>query len=158
MSEDKKLEFQANRWANNKERSLRNKWYAIGRIDLLIISISGAGIYSCFEIIKFMYSNKIESEFLMLKIAGALFVFSILLNFISQFASEYSNDKNAIYNNKKFNDLTSDDKQTEEKTYNTLECKMDLSDNVVKYSNRISSFTMLVGVALVTTFLFTIVN
>ena len=104
MSEDKKLEFQANRWANNKERSLRNKWYAIGRIDLLIISISGAGIYSCFEIIKFMYSNKIESEFLMLKIAGALFVFSILLNFISQFASEYSNDKNAIYNNKKFND------------------------------------------------------
>ena len=42
MSEDKKIEFQAKRWSDNKSKAIDHKWYAVQRMDLLIISISGA--------------------------------------------------------------------------------------------------------------------
>ena len=40
MSDKSKEDFKLERWIRHEERTLGNKWYAIGRIDLLIISIS----------------------------------------------------------------------------------------------------------------------
>jgi hypothetical protein len=62
-------------------------FYTNQRMDLLIITISGAGIYTCGEVSKYFIEKKlpISNE---LKIAASLFVFSIIVNFISQwFAS-----------------------------------------------------------------------
>ena len=58
-------------------------FYTNQRMDLLIITISGAGIYTCGEVSKYFIEKKlpISNE---LKIAASLFVLSIIVNFISQ--------------------------------------------------------------------------
>ncbi len=68
----------------------QNMFYSIQRIDLLIISISGAGIYVCFEAIKYLRTNNLCSS-VWIKVAGALFLFAIIVNFISQLTSYKSN-------------------------------------------------------------------
>lgn len=57
--------------------------YSHQRMDLLLITISGAGIYVCLEAIKFNIENNISSN-VILKEAAFLLLVSIILNFISQ--------------------------------------------------------------------------
>ncbi|NHN26369.1 hypothetical protein FIA58_011825 [Flavobacterium jejuense] len=52
-------------------------------MDLLIISISGAGIYSCSELGKYLIDKNIVISG-WLKLSAALLVISIISNFISQ--------------------------------------------------------------------------
>lgn len=155
MCDDKKIEFQANRWSSNKERSFKNAWYAIGRIDLLIVSISGAGIYSCFEMIKFFETKipKHDVDYSLLKYSSSLFVASIIINFISQFLSEKTNNVNAYYSNKKLLEII-EDSETNCEEYGKLDCKMGIYDTVIEWSNYISATTMLVGISILTKFLF----
>jgi hypothetical protein len=68
----------------------QNMFYSIQRIDLLIISISGAGIYVCFETIKYLSSKELPTTVLV-KVAGGLFLFGIIVNFISQLTSYKTN-------------------------------------------------------------------
>lgn len=63
-------------------------FYTNQRMDLLIITISGAGIYACGEISKYFLEKKqpISDD---IKLIAFLFVLSIIVNFISQwFASK----------------------------------------------------------------------
>ncbi|MDW3192964.1 MAG: hypothetical protein R8G66_11390 [Cytophagales bacterium] len=68
----------------------QNMIYSIQRIDLLIISISGAGIYVCFETIKFLISKNLPPE-ISVKVAGGLFLIGIIINFISQLTGYETN-------------------------------------------------------------------
>ncbi len=74
----------------------QNMFYSIQRIDLLVISVSGAGIYLCLESLKFMYSNKLPIN-CSLKVSAGFFVFAIVTNFISQFLSYQSNMNDYLY-------------------------------------------------------------
>lgn len=65
-------------------------FYAIQRIDLLIIAISGAGIYVGLEVLKFSVEHPIESLW-MVKSSGIVLVFSITLNLISQMTGKKAN-------------------------------------------------------------------
>lgn len=58
-------------------------FYSVQRIDLLIISICGAGIYVCLESLKYFYENKLDS-YCLIKLAGAFFLLGIVTNFLSQ--------------------------------------------------------------------------
>ncbi len=74
-----KLEF-----SKEKQKSaLDNLRYSYQRMDLLIITISSGGLYLCFELIKYLVVNKVQIDW-SIKISVAFFVFSIILNFISQ--------------------------------------------------------------------------
>jgi len=68
---------------NRQKICWENMSYSMQRIDLLIISISGAGIYFCLEAIKFLYENNITTNW-SIKIAGPLFILAIILNVLSQ--------------------------------------------------------------------------
>lgn len=57
--------------------------YSIQRMDLLIVSISGAGIYICLETLKYLADNKLDIS-LIIRISGGFFLFAIVINFISQ--------------------------------------------------------------------------
>lgn len=64
--------------------------YSIQRMDLLVISISGAGIYICLESLKFLFEKgtcacncKMHNPF-GLKLSALFFTLSIIQNFISQ--------------------------------------------------------------------------
>lgn len=75
-------------FAETRER----KFYAIRRLDLLVISISGAGIYSGFEMLKFIGVEIAPLAISGIKMAGFLFIFAIVLNLLSQWSGYYAND------------------------------------------------------------------
>ena len=113
MSDENKMEFKVQRWYDNKNRALSNKWYAIGRMDILVISICGGGIYVLFELIKY-YKTTQTVDLSGLKIAGILFLIAVAINFISQFLGYYSNSNEALYSNLKFLEAIGDRKVTED--------------------------------------------
>ncbi|MBN2867817.1 MAG: hypothetical protein JXK08_04025 [Flavobacteriaceae bacterium] len=69
-----------------KERqklSWEGMFYSIQRIDLLIITICGGGVYVCLETIKYLSDKQMEINIL-IKISGSLFILGIIINFLSQ--------------------------------------------------------------------------
>lgn len=70
--------------------SYKGIYYNVQRIDLLIISISGAGVFACLQTLKFLFENEIPADPI-IKIAGVAFLFAIIVNFISQLLGSKSN-------------------------------------------------------------------
>ena len=156
MSKEKKQEYLAKRYSENKSRALQNKWYSIGRIDLLTIGISGAGIYTVFEIIKFLISQKITANFLTVKVSAFLFVTTILVNFISQYLTWKSNDIEATINNKLFLDVIGN-KEKDEKEICLLDAKEELFNKIITWFNISSIVLMTLGLSVLTYFIMTVI-
>lgn len=70
--------------------------YSIRRMDLLIISIGGAGVYVILETLKQVYLTKPLDCIWVLKVAGVLFVLAIILNFISQWTGMKANESETL--------------------------------------------------------------
>lgn len=85
-----------------KKLSYQNMFYSAQRMDLLIISICGAGIYVCLETIKHL-SNQNELIDILIKISGGLFVTGIITNFISQWSGYKSNEQDYLMCEAKLN-------------------------------------------------------
>lgn len=90
---NKYLEMERTR--DQQKLSWQGMFYSIQRIDLLIISICGAGIYLCLETIKFCYENEICIS-QMLKGSGVLYLIGIVVNFGSQIMSYRSNKEDFL--------------------------------------------------------------
>ncbi|WP_281980264.1 hypothetical protein [Tenacibaculum mesophilum] len=78
-----KNDINMNEIKDRQKLSWEGMFYSIQRIDLLIVSISGAGIYVCLETIKYL-SDKYQDISLLIRISGAFFLFGIIINFFSQ--------------------------------------------------------------------------
>lgn len=81
-----------------KERqklSWQGMFYSIQRIDLLIISICGAGIYVCLETIKYL-TDKSQDISVLIKITGGFFLFGIIINFLSQLFGHEANKQDYL--------------------------------------------------------------
>ena len=81
-----------------KERqklSWEGMFYSLQRIDLLIVSICGAGIYVSLETIKYFSDKELEPHFL-IKISGGLFLFGIIVNFLSQIFGYKANEQDYL--------------------------------------------------------------
>ena len=73
--------------------SWENLTYSFKRMDTLIISISGAGIYTCLSTIKFLLQEQISNDFQwIINSSGTLFALSIIINFVSQYTGAKSNE------------------------------------------------------------------
>lgn len=83
---DKEIEAHKER----KQLSYSNLFYSEQRIDLLIIAMSGAGIYVCLETIKYLSSNGKNIEIL-LKLPGCFLLGAVICNFIAQLLSRIAN-------------------------------------------------------------------
>ena len=84
--------------SNTKERqklSWQGMFYSIQRIDLLIVSICGAGIYVGLETIKYLSENKMDSS-LWVKFSSALFLIGIITNFLSQIFGFKANEQDYL--------------------------------------------------------------
>ena len=89
----KKNEIKYNAWNEHLNNTRERTNYSIRRMDLLIISISGAGIYVIFETLREFKSGKIPiDDSTLLLICGLCFLTAIISNFISQKTGYYSND------------------------------------------------------------------
>ncbi|TSJ47614.1 hypothetical protein [Fluviicola chungangensis] len=93
MTKKKKNKFTEKELENHKERkhlSYSNMFYSEQRIDLLIIAMSGAGIYVCLETIKFLGQNERPIDTL-LKLPGCFLLGAVICNFIGQLLSKRAN-------------------------------------------------------------------
>ena len=80
---------------DRQKLSWEGMFYSIQRIDLLIVSICGAGIYICLETIKYL-SDKSEDISLLVRISGGLFLFGIIVNFLSQILGYKANKEDFL--------------------------------------------------------------
>ncbi len=71
-------------------------FYSNRRIDLLLVSISGGGIYACLETVKFL-SEKDASVHWLIWISASSFLFTIIVNFIGQFVGKKANHYDYLY-------------------------------------------------------------
>lgn len=135
-----------------------NKDYSMQRFDVLIISISGAGVYTSFEFMKFIststyfqMSPDIQNLNIYYKITGVVFTLSIIANFFSQWTSYRSTSmgieatKGLVF---KIKEMDVDEKKT--KKYQSL------SDKLNKVTSILNFVTMfLMSLALVLMIFFT---
>lgn len=139
MSEQEK-----DRLNKHAELAYNNAFYAMSRIDLLIVSISGASIYICLEIIKYIKTQNLDISTIYFKLSGIVFVFSIIVNFIGQWASYKTNIID--YEIKKL--AVAED--TSDKIKN-LECDCTIYGKITNICNTLSTFSMLLGLILLIT-------
>lgn len=75
---------------HHKESKQREN-YSIARLDLLTISISGAGLYVTLEMLKFLLQGTTQMPAWPLKVVGVLFTAAIAVNFWSQHTGKRTN-------------------------------------------------------------------
>jgi hypothetical protein len=138
MDKPPKDTFWLDYWVKHRERALDAKWYAIQRVDLLIISISSGGIYIIFETIKFILEKQRSIDFMMLKLSGLFFALAIVFNLTSQFYGWNANKHESIY---------AGFKVRQERGGEVGEDKIDNTDRLVKISNRRLNIMNLISVA-----------
>lgn len=139
-----------------KKLSWDGMFYSIQRIDLLIVTFCGAGIYICLEAIKYFSEKKLAVDPL-IKISGGLFLLGIIFNFLSQHFGLKSNEQDylmcdtKLYRSKKIKKCKRKELKGEIKKYDLLAEKY---SNYTKALNFVSMITMFIALALLGTFFF----
>ena len=121
--------------------------YSIQRIDLLMISISGAGIYVCLEAMKYSFENSLGGTSA-IKIAGLFFVVAIVLNFISQFTGMKANQLDMLMSEDKLDCNNEPDELTRERI-NNLKCSIKVCNTWTFYLNTSSMAVMFIGLIVI---------
>jgi len=116
-----------------------NLMYSIQRMDLLIISISGAGVYVILEVLKFGYDKHLSNPTI-LKIAGVLFILSIILNFSSQLTGRRANHHDALFCDAH---IDADESPTDEQT-ETIKFHDSKSDRYTKWTHRLDKSSVFI--------------
>lgn len=141
-----------NKFKERRNLSWQGMFYSIQRIDLLIVSICGAGIYVSLETIKYTIEKEMDSV-LLVKLAGLSFVIGIVINFLSQIFGHKSNFydflmceteieiSEEIDSSKHFK-LKKESKSYDEKSENY--------SKLTNFFNYVSMFLMSVGLLLIT--------
>ena len=134
------------RLRDRQNHSWDGMFYSGQRLDLLIVSISGAGIYVCLETLKYINDNHLYSSSL-IKWAGGILLLSIISNFISQFLGHKSNLYDYLMCEAKLDagDKISKKEQSEIDKYNY---QSDCYDKATTILNYISAIFMSIGLTL----------
>ncbi len=127
--------------------------YSIQRIDLLIISISGAGIYVILETFKFFYDKKTCCcDYIFLKISGLLFISSIIVNIFSQLTGKKANEYDVLWCNENISKADNPNSDSLIKIA-VLDTKAQHFTKLTDYLNKLSITTMSVGLITLVYFL-----
>ena len=118
-------------------------FYSIQRIDLLIVSISGAGIYVCLESIKYLSDDEIPIHYLV-KISGLLFLFAITVNFFSQVYGKKSNEQDYLMCDAKI-DAGDEISKSEQAEIDAYDQKADQYTKITNCLNSVSMYLMFGG-------------
>ena len=104
MTEDEKTRYNA--WNEHLSNTKERTNYSIRRMDLLIISICGAGIYIIFETLREFKTGEvaIENDNILIS-SGLFFLFAITFNFISQITGYHANNNEEKYITQELNKI-----------------------------------------------------
>jgi len=138
-----KKEIKMEELKERSKKSLESMFYSMQRIDLLIISISGAGIYIVLETLKYLTDNDICINNL-IRWSGALFLLAIILNFLSQMSGFKTNEQDylmcqsEIAAGKKVN-------KEQQKAINKYDNNSDMYSKITNILNYSSAFIMFIA-------------
>lgn len=99
-----------------QKRSWEGMFYSAQRIDLLIVTINGASLYTILEATKFFSENN-EDVTCLLKVAGTLFMLSIIVNLYSQVFGHKANEKDFLMQEVEIRDYDKLEKDKESINY-----------------------------------------
>jgi hypothetical protein len=119
--------------------------YSVQRMDLLIVSISGGGLYVVLETLKTSLTSPFALIW-MLKTSGAIFVAALMANFISQTTGEAVHRNEIRWADEK---LDRDDVKAKE-----FETKSGLYSRATHALNIASMLLMLIGISLLISYFF----
>lgn len=91
MTDDERSKLYLDRLLSHLEKTKERKFYSIQRFDLLVISISGAGLYTIFETFKFFTIQHMKSDFTFPRVAGIHFAIAIIINVVSLWSGYKAN-------------------------------------------------------------------
>jgi hypothetical protein len=128
---------------DQRHRILDAWMYSVQRIDLLIISISGGGIYVCLKTLEYIGLHN-GNNACIIKIAGLFFVVGIVLNFVSQFLSLKMHEWDSYSNY-----LQLEENEEKEKEIDLYDKKVNKMNIIVVFLNYFSSGIMLAGLILI---------
>lgn len=148
--EEKKL---IEKLIHRKQLTLDNMNYSLHRLDLLIISISGAGVYTCLEFSKFMLEKDKEISSA-IQISTLLFVLSIVLNLISQYTGYLSNRYDYAMCEEKIN--CNDDNDEINSKIESLDKKSQRFDDITSFLNITSLCLLILGLIFLCVYFFNI--
>jgi len=120
--------------------------YSVQRMDLLIISISGAGVYVCLETLKYINDKQMEPS-LIIKLAGVILLIAIILNFLSQFFGHRANVNDYLMCDAQL-DAGEKISKKEQLEINNYDCKASFYDKATTYINYSSAIVMSIGLIL----------
>jgi len=166
---NKKDQVKYNSWNEHLNNTRERANYSIRRMDLLLISICGAGIYIIFETLKEIKNKTlIVDNSQLLKYAGLIFLIAIISNFISQLTGYYANRYEEEFTNfelkrieDRYNDdlrqVTDDNANRTEEEYTAIELKtlegghkdtarQDKVDNAVSFFNTSTNILNLISI------------
>lgn len=128
------------------------RYYSIQRIDLLIISLSGAGIYTCFEILKYINGDELLKGYPIVRtpfeICGILFTLAIISNFLSQWTA-FKGSGHALESTKL--DIHAVENESNESEKSEKQEKLSETYNkITEIANLISNALMLIGLLILT--------
>ena len=141
-----KTKLSMDRLRDRQNRSWDGVFYSVQRIDLLIVSISGAGIYVCLETLKYLNKENLDTS-LLIKISGGILLGAILINFISQILGKKSNLNDYLMCEVKLDssEKISDKDKTDIEEYDRKAGYYDKATNIF---NILSTVLMFIGLTL----------
>ena len=143
--------------SNQQEHIWEGIKYSAQRIDITTISISGAGIYLCLQLLKFAVDNKHEVNCL-IKISALCFLIAVIFNVIPQvFGSETYRQVYCINEISSLEEKEESDEELERLKQNKIkhELKSDLLNKFTKIFTYSSITSMIIGVILISIYLLT---
>lgn len=151
VKDKKKIKYNA--WNDHLINTRERTNYSIRRMDLLIISICGAGIYIIFETLReFKTGDIVLENSNILLFSGISFLISITANFISQRTGYYANAYEEDYILIKLSKIEGDKiNKSEQKRFNK---KVKFYNKTTNILNHVSIILMFIGLGLLAIFNF----
>lgn len=128
---------------DRQKLSWEGMFYSMQRIDLLIISISGAGIYVCLETIKYLTDAGTCVSGLV-RVSGATFLFAIILNFLSQLSGYKTNEKDYLMCQAEI-EAGNKTSESEQKQIDSYDRQSEIYTTATKWLNYSSMLSMFAG-------------
>ncbi|MDO5981133.1 hypothetical protein [Flavivirga spongiicola] len=151
MKKSKELKYNA--WNEHLNNTKERTNYSIRRMDLLIISISGAGIYIIFETLREFKAGEIAiNNSNLLLFTGLSFLFAIAINFLSQLSGYHANNFEEKYINLELRKIQG--KDIDECIQTQHDKKIKLFNLLTSIFNSASMVLMFIGLLLLTIFNF----
>lgn len=139
--------YKLQNWHKHQEDALERQLYSIKRMDVMVVSLSGACIYIVFQTLRFLNSPdgvNVVSSIWELKVAAIAAVLAIIVNFASQIFGSRANKNEALYADGTIKQI--EDDEDDEDELKDFDNKASLYGKLTSQANFIAIVFMIIAI------------